>query len=164
MRIAIAIVWLVFGLMLQGCSRSTPGTQETTPSKQDIREITLSSGGEVTYTTGNGRSDSVTFRRDGTAEMRSEATEKFVKQPIVVKRARFSTDRFERLAKVFEENGFFEKETEGNVQDAWRNLKVVTSKSEKTLQTLGRDGDPQIRAMLDAVNALAKEVQWEEVK
>src|SRR5215468_3198834 len=116
MRIVIAIAWLVFGLMFQGCSTSKPGTGETISSKQDIREITLSSGGEVTYTTGNGRSDSVTFRRDGTAEMRTEATEKFKQQPVVVKRARFSTDRFERLAKVFEENGFFEKkENEGSV-------------------------------------------------
>jgi hypothetical protein len=72
--------------------------------------------------------------------MRSEVTEKFEKQPVAVKRARFSTDQFERLAKIFEENGFFEKEAEGNVQDAWRNLKAVTTTGEKSLQTLNRDG------------------------
>ena len=122
-------------------------------------------GGEVTYTTGNGRSDMVTFRRDGTAEMRSEATKNFAQQAAVVKRARLTTDQFENLVKIIMENGFFEKnENEGHVEDAWRNLKVVTTAGEKTVQTFGRDDDHEVRAMIDAVNALTRQLSWEEVK
>ena len=162
---ATAIVWLILGLWLLSCSTNKTGADERLLNKRDIREITLTSGNEVAYTSGNGRSDSITFRRDGTAEMRSGSTVKFAKQPDVVKQAHFSTDRFERLAKVLDENGFSEKgENEGNVQDAWRNLKVVTPTGEKTIQTFGRDGDTQIKAMLDAVNALAGEMQWEDVR
>jgi hypothetical protein len=131
--------------------------------RQEIREITLSSGGEVAYTTGRGGSNSITFRRDGTAEMRSANTEKFVAQAPVIKRAQFSTDQFERLAATMDGNGFFEKkENEGNIQDAWQNLKVVTITGEKTIQTLGRN-DPQIKTMIDSVNDLAAKVQWKEV-
>ena len=129
--------------------------------RQGIREITLSSGGDVAYTTGHGSSDSITLRRDGTAEMRSASTENFVDQAPVIKRAQFSTDQFERLAATLDGNGFFEKkENEGNVQDAWQNLKVVTTTGEKTIQTLGRN-DPQIKAMVDAVNDLAAKLHWQ---
>src|SRR5437867_3226556 len=136
MRVAVTIILLILALVLAGCST---GGQEVRPeNRPEVREISLTSGGEVTYTSGHGGSDTVTFRRDGTAEMRSETTENFKQQPVVIKRARFSTDRFERLAKTLEENGFFEKnENEGNIQDAWQNLKVVTSTGEKTIHTLG---------------------------
>lgn len=156
MKILI-LVWtitlLIFVSILPGCSTR----------RQGVREITLSSGGEVAYTTGHGGSNTITFRRDGTAEMRSASTEKFVAQAPVIKWASFSTDRFERLAATIDGNGFFEKkENEGNIQDAWQNLKVVTIAGEKTIQTLGRN-DSQIKAMVDAVNDLAAKVQWEEI-
>ena len=162
MRSVVTIILLILVLVLAGCS---VGRQEVrTENRPEVREISLTSGGEVTYTSGHGGSDTVTFWRDGTAEMRSEMTEHFKPQPVVVKRAQFSTDRFERLAKVFEDNGFFEKNAnEGNIQDAWQNLKVVTSTGEKTIHTLGSN-DPQIRAMVDAVNKLSGEVQWEDAK
>ena len=151
MRTYLIITLLILVSILSGCSMR----------RQEIREITLSSGGEVAYTTGHGGSDSITFRRDGTAEMRSVSTENFVAQEPIMKRARFSTDQFERLAATMDGNGFFEKkENEGNIHDAWQNLKVVTITGEKTIQTLGRN-DPQIKAMIDAVNDLAGELQWE---
>jgi len=144
---------LIFMSILPACSMR----------RQEIREVTLSSGGEVAYTTGRGSVSSVTFRRDGTAEMRSTTTENFVGQGLVVKRARFSTDRFASLAATIDNNGFFEKkEEEGHIEDAWQSLKVVTTAGEKTIQTLGRN-DPQIKAMVDAINTLAAELQWEEV-
>ena len=146
----LIITLLIFVSILPGCSTR----------RQGIREITLSSGGDVVYTTGHGGSDSITFRRDGTAEMRSASTEKFVAQGPVIKRAQFSTDQFERLAATIDGNGFFDKkENEGNIQDAWQNLKVVTLTGERTIQTLGRN-DPQIKAMVDAVNDLAAKLQW----
>jgi len=147
------ITLLIFVSILPGCSMR----------RQEIREVTLSSGGEVAYTTGRGGGSSITFRRDGTAESRSATTENFVGQGLVVRRARFSTDRFERLSATIDNNGFFEKkEEEGRIEDAWQSLKVVTTSGEKTIQTLGRN-DAQIKAMLDAINTLAAEMQWEEV-
>ena len=155
MRRYLIITLVIYGLVLTTCSMR----------RQGIREITLSSGGEVTYTSGRGGTYSVTFWRDGTAEMRSEKTENFVSQAPVIKRAQFSTDRFKRLAATIDNNGFFEKnESEGSIHDAWEILKVVTTTGEKTIQTLGRSGDPQIKAMIDAVDDLAGELQWEEVK
>ena len=152
MRTAVTVWFAIFASILAGCSMK----------RQEIREITLSSGGEVTYTTGHGSTYSVTFRRDGTAESRNVTTENFVAQAPVVKRARFSTDRFERLAGTINSNGFFEKkEEEGHVDDTWQNLKVVSTTGEKTIQTLGRSGDPQIKAMVDAVSNLAGELQWD---
>ena len=151
MRRYLIITLFILVSILPGCSTR----------RQGIREITLSSGGEVAYTTGHGGSDSITFRRDGTAEMRSASTENFVDQAPVIKRAQFSTDQFERLAATLDGNGFFDKkENEGNIQDAWQNLKVVTTTGEKTIQTLGRN-DPRIKAMVDAVNDLAAKLHWQ---
>ena len=59
MRRYLIITLLIFMPIVPGCSMR----------RQEIREITLSSGGEVAYTTGHGGSNSVTFRRDGTAEI-----------------------------------------------------------------------------------------------
>ena len=153
MRRYLILTLLIFVSILPGCATR----------RQGIREITLSSGGEVAYTTGHGGSSSITFRRDGTAEMRSTSTENFVAQAPVIKRAQFSTDQFERLAATMDANGFFEKkENEGNIQDAWQSLKVVTTTGDRTIQTLGRN-DPQIKTMVAAVDDLAAKVQWKEV-
>jgi hypothetical protein len=158
-RVAIALLMLI--ATLPGCSTTGPDAA----NRPEVREISLMNGAEVTYSTGNGRSDVVTFRRDGTAEMRSEVTEKFVQLPIVIKRAQLSSDQFDLLARIIQEHGFFEKkENEEPVADAWRNLKVVTSTGEKTIQTFDRDSDPEIKSMLDAVDALAREMKWEEAK
>src|SRR5215218_2143433 len=114
----LIIAFLIVGSMLPGCSAR----------RQGIREISLSNGGAVAYTTEHGGSNLVTFRRDGTAEMRSVTTDNSVAQAPIIKRARFSTDRFKRLAGIVDRNGFFEKkENEGNVRDSWQNLKVVTT-------------------------------------
>jgi hypothetical protein len=150
-----------FGMILTACS--TRPVQDPAAG-QNIREITLTSGGDVAYTTGNGRNYSVTFHRDGTAESRTETTEKFVKQKTIVKQARFSTDRFEDLSATIDNNGFFEKnEKDGVVQDAWENLKVVTTDGEKTIHAFGRN-DAQVQIMVDAVKKLDRDLQWEEMK
>jgi hypothetical protein len=168
MNKSTAIVLLVLVAILPACSTSGSATNsksEDETSKPEVREISLMTGDEVTYTTGNGRSDVWTFRRDGTAEMRSDITEKFVRQAAVIKRARLSNDQFERLEKVINENGFFDKkESEKPVADAWRNLKVVTSAGEKTIQTFGGDDDPDISTMIRAITSLASELQWENAK
>ena len=59
----------VLALVLAGCS--TGGQEVRTENRPEVREISLTSGGEVTYTSGHGGSDTVTFRLDGTAEMRA---------------------------------------------------------------------------------------------
>jgi len=164
----LIIALLIAGVILPSCSMR----------RQGIREITLRSGGMGPNETVN--SHSVTFRRDGTAEMVSgtissaddeagarpttpDANNGAAQNTSIHKRARFSTDRFERLAATLDNNGFFSKdEQDGMVMDAWQSLYVVTTTGEKTIQTLGRD-DPQIKTMIEAIGSLRDELQWEEV-
>jgi len=164
----LILVLLIACVILPACSMR----------RQGIREVTLRSGGMGPNHTVNNYS--VTFRRDGTAEMVSgtisstddeagtrptspDANSGTVQNADIYKRARFSTDRFERLAATLDNNGFFSKDEYGGiVMDAWQSLSVVTMTGEKTVQTLGRD-DPQIKTMIEAIDSLRDELQWEAV-
>ena len=166
----LILVLLIACVILPACSMR----------RQGIREVTLRSGGMGPNHTVNNYS--VTFRRDGTAEMVSgtisSSDEEAGLRPAspdanssgtaqnagIFRRAKFSTDRFERLAATLDNNGFFSKDEQGGmVMDAWQNLSVVSTTGEKTIQTLGRD-DPQIKTMIAAIDSLSHDLQWEDVK
>lgn len=164
----LIIALLIAAVILPACSMR----------RQGIREITLRSGGMGPDHTVNNYS--VTFRRDGTAEMVSgtvgngndvagtspapNADNDTQLNADTPKRTTFSTDRFERLAATLDNNDFFSKDERGGaVTDASQSLTVLTTTGAKTIQTLGRN-DPQIKTMVDAVGKLADELQWEEVR
>ena len=168
MRRYLLIALLIAAVILPACSTR----------RQGIREITLRSGGMGPDHTVNNYS--VTFRRDGTAEMVSgtlgngndaagtspaPGTNNETQQNAGThKRTTFSTDRFKRLAATLDNNGFFSKdESAAAVTDASQSLTVLTTTGEKTIQTLGRK-DPQIKSMLDAIGSLTDELQWEQVE
>ena len=164
----LIIALLIAAVILPACSMR----------RQGIREITLRSGGMGPDPMANYYS--VTFRRDGTAEMvkltigssddeagtqsESGRDNETQQQSNIRKRTSFSTDRFEGLAAALDNNGFFSKDERGGmVMDAWQSLTVLTTTGEKTIQTLGRD-DAQINTMVDATDRLTDELQWEDVK
>ena len=167
---------LVLAVCSGGCAPRGDEIREVA-GPDEIREITMRSGGMGPNRTVNNYS--VTLRRDGTAEMIRETTrmsepdhgvrqgeknsntrENAPQPESIRKRASVLKLQFESLARSIKNNGFFDKkEYEGMVTDAWENITVVSASGEKTIQTLGRD-DPQIKAMLDAINRLVEELEW----
>ena len=164
----LIIALLIAAVFLPACSMR----------RQGIREITLKSGGMGPDHTVNNYS--VTFRRDGTAEMASgtvrngndgagtspasNADNETQQDAGTHKRS----DVFDRPLRTprcdhRQQRLFFKRRERRRVTDASQSLTVLTTTGERTIQTLGRN-DPQIKSMLDAIGKLTDELQWEEVK
>lgn len=99
-------------------------------------------------------SKSVVLRRDGTAERQTRIKKRVDEvNSDISQTGKFSTDKFERLAKVIEENGFFDMAaSDGSDSEPSMTMRVTTDSESKTIQV--SPGDPKVKNIVDAVNKI----------
>ena len=125
----------------------------------DVREINFGEGGRDYK--GDGHGDSVTFRRDGTAEEHSYTMQHDIAHDDMHRTARFSTDQFERLAKTVLANHSFAEDSYRRGTDSGQSITVVFSNGEEHHASFSYD-DAEFRPIVTAINDLSNQLQWQD--
>lgn len=150
MKLSLPIFLFAVCLFFTGCVAGS----------QNIEEISLSYGGRDYK--GDGRFSETKFQKDGQAERMEKS---FVHDVTITQqsheRGKISKEQFEKLVNVLTEKGFFSKEDTGISLDSSQTIKVVYSKGIKKLQT---HADDDTKAMVDAIEQTAQQIEWEKVE
>jgi hypothetical protein len=126
----------------------------------NVREISLMKSG--TTAEGFAKSEAIIFRRNGEAERSVRVRESADQVRLDTRDAgQISTDTFERLVRVIDDNGFEFKINQKREGPVTGGLTVITVTSDEGSQDLIADPqDPQIQNILTAIENVEKDAAW----
>lgn len=129
----------------------------------NVREISMRRDG--TSPEGFAQSEAIIFRRNGEAERSVRVRESVDKVRLDSHDiGQISTDAFERLVRVIDDNGFefkMDRKRDGPVSN---DLTVIAVTSDEGSHDLIADTqDPQIQNIIKAIDTEAKEIEWRSI-